>query len=83
MKVIGQKLKNFVKNACAVNKRRVVFAAKIATIHGEFILFTFLDNFWYQCYQNRKKVLCSRLALITLTRKDYQLLINNYQVARN
>ena len=37
-------------------------------LHGEFSLFTVRGNFWYQIYQNRrKKVLCSRLSLITLT----------------
>ena len=35
---------------------------------GEFSLFTVRGNFWYQIYRNRrKKVLCSRLSLITLT----------------
>ena len=37
-------------------------------LHGEFSLFTVRGNFWYQIYRNRrKKVLCSRLSLITLT----------------
>ena len=37
-------------------------------LHGEFSLFTVRGNFWYQIYRNRsKKILCSRLALITLT----------------
>ena len=68
MKEKGQKLKICAKKARAANKRRVAFLAKIA-IHGGFILFTFLDNFWYQIYRNRsKKILCSRLALITLTK---------------
>ena len=39
-------------------------------LHGEFSLFTVRGNFWYQIYRNRrKKVLCSRLSLITLTIK--------------
>ena len=37
-------------------------------LHGEFSLFTVRGNFWYKIYRNRrKKVLCSRLSLITLT----------------
>ena len=37
-------------------------------LHGEFSLFTVRGNFWYQIYQNqRQKILCSRLSLITLT----------------
>ena len=40
----------------------------LIVLHGEFSLFTVRGNFWYQIYQNRsKKVLCSRLSLITLT----------------
>ena len=55
MKVIGQKLKICAKKARAANKRRV------ALLHGGFILFTFLDNFWYQV--NRligEKKFCAR-----------------------
>ena len=41
-------------------------------LHGEFSLFTVRSNFWYQIYRNRrKKVLCSRLSLITLTNPAY------------
>ena len=41
----------------------------LIVLHGEFSLFTVRGNFWYQIYRNRrKKVLCSRLSLITLTR---------------
>ena len=40
-------------------------------LHGEFSLFTVRGDFWYQIYRNRrKKVLCSRLSLITLTISD-------------
>ena len=40
----------------------------LIVLHGEFSLFTVRGNFWYQIYRNRrKKVLCSRLSLITLT----------------
>ena len=43
-------------------------------LHGEFSLFTVRGNFWYQIYRNRrKKVLCSRLSLITLTIEREQL----------
>ena len=43
-------------------------------LHGEFSLFTVRGNFWYQIYRNRrKKVLCSRLSLITLTTGWFQL----------
>ena len=42
----------------------------LIVLHGEFSLFTVRGNFWYQIYRNRrKKVLCSRLSLITLTNK--------------
>ena len=42
----------------------------LIVLHGEFSLFTVRGNFWYQIYRNRrKKVLCSRLSLITLTSK--------------
>ena len=42
----------------------------LIVLHGEFSLFTVRGNFWYQIYRNRrKKVLCSRLSLITLTIK--------------
>ena len=41
----------------------------LIVLHGEFSLFTVRGNFWYQIYRNRrKKVLCSRLSLITLTK---------------
>ena len=41
----------------------------LIVLHGEFSIFTVRGNFWYQIYRNRrKKVLCSRLSLITLTR---------------
>ena len=44
-------------------------------LHGEFSLFTVRGNFWYQIYRNRrKKVLCSRLSLITLTSSGLQAL---------
>ena len=40
----------------------------LIVLHGEFSLFTVRGNFWYQIHRNRrKKVLCSRLSLITLT----------------
>ena len=40
----------------------------LIVLHGEFSLFTVRGNFWNQIYRNRrKKVLCSRLSLITLT----------------
>ena len=40
----------------------------LIVLHGEFSIFTVRGNFWYQIYRNRrKKVLCSRLSLITLT----------------
>ena len=40
----------------------------LIVLHGEFSLFTVRGNFWYQIYRNRrKKVLCLRLSLITLT----------------
>ena len=40
----------------------------LIVLHGEFSLFTVRGNFWYQIYQNqRQKILCSRLSLITLT----------------
>ena len=40
----------------------------LIVLHGEFSIFTVRRNFWYQIYRNRrKKVLCSRLSLITLT----------------
>ena len=43
----------------------------LIVLHGEFSLFTVRGNFWYQIYRNRrKKVLCSRLSLITLTTED-------------
>ena len=41
----------------------------LIVLHGEFSLFTVRGNFWYQIYRNRsKKILCLRLALITLTK---------------
>ena len=44
----------------------------LIVLHGEFSLFTVRGNFWYQIYRNRrKKVLCSRLSLITLTNTLY------------
>ena len=44
-------------------------------LHGEFSLFTVRGNFWYQIYRNRsKKILCSRLALITLTTNEHNSL---------
>ena len=43
-------------------------------LHGEFSLFTVRGDFWYQIYRNRrKKVLCSRLSLITLTNMLHEL----------
>ena len=43
----------------------------LIVLHGEFSLFTVRGNFWYQIYRNRrKKVLCSRLSLITLTTRE-------------
>ena len=43
----------------------------LIVLHGEFSLFTVRGNFWYQIYRNRrKKVLCSRLSLITLTIRE-------------
>ena len=43
----------------------------LIVLHGEFSIFTVRGNFWYQIYRNRrKKVLCSRLSLITLTNRD-------------
>ena len=40
----------------------------LIVLHGEFSIFTVRGNFWYKIYRNRrKKVLCSRLSLITLT----------------
>ena len=54
----------------------------LIVLHGEFSLFTVRGNFWYQIYRNRrKKVLCSRLSLITLTNTQYYLwdqIIANY-----
>ena len=45
----------------------------LIVLHGEFSLFTVRGNFWYQIYRNRrKKVLCSRLSLITLTSGAFQ-----------
>ena len=42
----------------------------LIVLHGEFSIFTVRGNFWYQIYRNRrKKILCSRLSLITLTSK--------------
>ena len=58
----------------------------LIVLHGEFSLFTVRGNFWYQIYRNRrKKVLCSRLSLITLT--NMSLLtdvtrLNFFEVAR-
>ena len=44
----------------------------LIVLHGEFSIFTVRGNFWYQIYRNRrKKVLCSRLSLITLTKGYY------------
>ena len=40
----------------------------LIVLHGEFSIFTVRGNFWYQIYRNRrKKVLCSRLSLISIT----------------
>ena len=48
----------------------------LIVLHGEFSLFTVRGNFWYQIYQNqRQKILCSRLALITLTKRN--IAVNN------
>ena len=46
-------------------------------LHGEFSLFTVRGNFWHQIYRNRrKKVLCSRLSLITLTNSNKYYEVN-------
>ena len=46
----------------------------LIVLHGEFSIFTVRGNFWYQIYRNRrKKVLCSRLSLITLTIKAHDV----------
>ena len=52
----------------------------LIVLHGEFSIFTVRGNFWYQIYRNRrKKVLCSRLSLITLT----IMFINIIEIRRN
>ena len=62
----------------------------LIVLHGEFSLFTVRGNFWYQIYRNRrKKVLCSRLSLITLTNtrnsedKFYSARVFNLDKLRN
>ena len=56
----------------------------LIVLHGEFSLFTVRGNFWYQIYRNRrKKVLCSRLSLITLTSRARSKFLNAFVLIEN
>ena len=63
-----QKITHFSAFLHFCNAQEAQIMLDLIVLHGEFSLFTVRGNFWYQIYRNRrKKVLCSRLSLITLT----------------
>ena len=66
MKVKGQKLKICAKKARAANKRRVAFFPKIAT-RWIYFVHIFRQLLVPNLSKAEKKVLCSRLSLITFT----------------
>ena len=77
MTVVGQKLKICATKTRAANKRRVAFLAKIAT-RWIYFIHIFRQLLVPNLSKSEKKVLCSRLALITLTRSTVRNVGDKY-----